>query len=504
LATITLTEQPATDITADALVVGAAKGPKGPVLVSSPDLVRALRTTGRSLASIGVTGAAEETARVAAPDGVAASMVLVVGLGEQRRRYPADDLRRAAGAAARALAGRGKVALALPVADADAVEAVASGALLGAYTFTRFRTKTADPSKEGVRSFVVTGHGDSRAARAGLTRAKAIVEPTLLCRDLINTPPNVMTPKAFADIATKEAGAVGLKVTVLDERQLKRGGYGGITGVGQGSANPPRLVRIDYRPRGAKAHLALVGKGITFDTGGISIKPAAGMDAMKSDMSGAAAVLGAMIAIARVKPAVSVTGWMPLAENMPGGGAQRPSDILTIRGGRTVEVLNTDAEGRLVMADALVAAAEEGAEAIVDIATLTGAARVALGARTAGLMANDDTFRARVLDAAERAGEATWPMPLPDELRRGLDSPVADIANIDSGRLGGMLSAGCFLREFIAPGVSWAHLDVAGPAYNEGGPYGYTPKGGTGTGVRTFVNLAEDVAAGRTSLGTAS
>jgi leucyl aminopeptidase len=284
---------------------------------------------------------------------------------------------------------------------------------------------------------------------------------------------------------------------VLDEKALKRGGYGGIIGVGQGSANPPRLVRIDYRHPKAVKHLAIVGKGITFDTGGISIKPAAGMEAMKSDMGGAAAVLAAMTAIARLKPVVNVTGWAPMAENMPSGSAQRPSDVLTTYGGRTVEVLNTDAEGRLVLADALVAAAEDSPDVLVDAATLTGAQLVALGSRTAGIMANDDTLRSRVHDAAQRAGEAMWPMPLPAELRKGLDSPVADIANVDNGRLGGMLSGGLFLRDFVAPGFPWAHLDIAGPAFNSGAAYGYTPKGGTGAAVRTLVLLAEDLAAGK-------
>ncbi|MGZ4611530.1 MAG: leucyl aminopeptidase, partial [Actinomycetes bacterium] len=284
---------------------------------------------------------------------------------------------------------------------------------------------------------------------------------------------------------------------VLDEKALRKGGYGGILGVGQGSVHPPRLVRLEYRHPKATRRLAVVGKGITFDSGGVSIKPAAGMETMKSDMSGAAAVLGTMVAVSRLKPVADVTGWLPLAENMPGGGAQRPSDVLVTYGGRTVEVLNTDAEGRLVLADALVAAAEDDPDAIVDVATLPGAARVALGGRTAGIMANDDDLLAKVHDATKRAGEAAWPMPLPDDLRRGLDSQVADIANVDNARLGGMLVAGIFLREFVEPGRRWAHLDIAGPAYNESGPFGYTPKGGTGFAVRTLVQLVEDLAAGR-------
>lgn len=247
-----------------------------------------------------------------------------------------------------------------------------------------------------------------------------------------------------------------------------------------------------YQPRGARAHLALVGKGVTFDTGGISIKPAANMDEMKADMSGAAAVIAAVQAIAALELPVSVTGWIPAAENMPSSTAQRPGDVLTTYDGTTVEVLNTDAEGRLILADALGMAVEESPDLIVDVATLTGAQRIALGSRTAGVMANDDAARAHVIDAATTAGEAMWPMPLPDDLRASLDSATADIANIGD-RLGGMLSAGVFLREFIPEGQPWVHIDIAGPAFNEKAAYGYTPKGGTGAAVRTFVELAENL-----------
>jgi leucyl aminopeptidase len=499
LATITLSTDPAVQVGGDVLVVGTAKGDRGPVVAGGREAARALRVLGPALDAIGATGAAEEVVRVPAPDGYATRTVLAVGLGDQARRYDTETLRRAAGAAARTLSGTAKVVLGLPAPDEASVEAIATGALLGAYAFQQFRARSTDPRKAAVRGFVVvTGAAPSAAdARAAIARARAVAEGVTLTRDMINTPPNVMTPKAFADRAVKEAGRLGLTVSVLDERALRRGGYGGIIGVGQGSANPPRLVRAEYRHPRAQGHIAVVGKGITFDSGGISIKPALGMDAMKSDMSGAAAVLGALVAVSRLRLPVRFTGWMPLAENMPGGGAQRPSDVLTTYGGRTVEVLNTDAEGRLVMADAIVAAAEDGPDAIVDVATLTGAARVALGARTAGIMSNDDAFLYQVHDASQRAGEAMWPMPLPEELRRGLDSQVADIANVDTARLGGMLSAGTFLREFVPEGVRWAHLDIAGPAYHETAPFGYTPKGGTGFAVRTLVQLAQDAGDGR-------
>ncbi len=333
-----------------------------------------------------------------------------------------------------------------------------------------------------------------------MRRATVLAEAVHATRDLVNTSPNDLYPAAFADAARAAVEGLPVTVQVLDEKKLARGGYGGLVGVGQGSARPPRLVRLDYAPAGAARHVAFVGKGITFDSGGISIKPAAGMDAMKSDMSGAAAVLSAVVAAARLGLPVRVTGWLALAENMPSGSAQRPSDVITIFGGKTVEVLNTDAEGRLVLADALVAASATEPDAIVDVATLTGAQMVALGNRTSAVMANDDALRARVHDLATAAGEQFWPMPLPPELRASMDSPVADIANIGD-RFGGMLVAGLFLAEFVGtrPGaetpIPWAHLDIAGPAFNQAKPHGYTPVGGTGVAVRTLLALAEDYAA---------
>ncbi len=520
MATITVSADLPSAVPGDALVVGVAKAAarkprkqggarsggtratearsQAPVVVG-PDASGALSGLAATLRELGVVGKPDEVVRVPAPPGVAASIVVVTGLGDVQETYDPETLRRAAGAATRALAGRGTVVLALPAGDPTSIEAVATGALLGAYAFNGFRGRTADQAKDAARTLVLATGPDVavRAARGAVARARAIADGVTLTRDLVNTPPNALTPADFAAAAQRAATGAGLEVSVLDDKALRKGGYGGILGVGQGSANKPRLVRVAYRHPKAKRHIALVGKGITFDSGGISIKPAPGMEAMKSDMSGAAAVLGTLLAVAALQPQVDVTGWLPLAENMPGGGSQRPSDVLTTYGGRTVEVLNTDAEGRLVLADALVAAAEEDPDAIVDIATLTGAARIALGARTAGIMANDDDFRAAVHDAATRVGEAAWPMPIPDELRRGLDSPVADIANVDNARLGGMLSGGAFLRDFVDSGTPWAHVDIAGPAYHETAPFGYTHKGGTGYGVRTMLQLVEDMAAGR-------
>ena len=254
-------------------------------------------------------------------------------------------------------------------------------------------------------------------------------------------------------------------------------------------------MKISYAHPEAQRSLAFVGKGITFDTGGISLKPPSAMETMKSDMSGAAAVVQAVVAVAKLGLPVKATAWAALAENMPGGGAIRPSDVLTMYGGKTVEVLNTDAEGRLVMADAIVRAGEESPDAIVDVATLTGAQVLSLGHRTAAVMSNDEEFRTQVESAAERAGEDIWPMPLPPHMRKTIESEVADMTNVGD-RMGGMLVAGLFLKEFVAEGIPWAHMDIAGPAFNTVAAYGYTPKGGTGYAVRTLVQLAQDAADG--------
>jgi leucyl aminopeptidase len=324
-----------------------------------------------------------------------------------------------------------------------------------------------------------------------------------LVRDLVNTAPADLFPADLAAAAEQVATAHGLGVQVLDETDLAKEGFGGILAVGMGSAHPPRLVRLEYTHPDAARTVVFAGKGITFDSGGLSLKPSKSMETMKADMSGAAAVLAAVQAIAQLGPAVNVVGYLSIAENMPGGGAQRPSDVITIYGGKTVEVLNTDAEGRLVLADALVRSEADRPSLLVDVATLTGAQTVALGTRTAGVMASDDSLAAGIADAARRAGEAMWPMPLPEDLRKGLDSTVADIANVSGDRSGGMLVAGLFLREFVPAGVRWAHLDIAGPAYNDGASYGYVAKGGTGAAVRTLVQIALDTAEGKLAGGQA-
>jgi leucyl aminopeptidase len=359
--------------------------------------------------------------------------------------------------------------------------------VLGAYAFTGY---TGSPTPVAEVSIAVDDAKD-KAARAAVERGAVLAEAVNAVRDLVNTAPNDLYPESFAERAKAAAKGVKVGVTVLDDAALRAGGYGGLVGVGQGSTRGPRLVKVEWKPRKANAHYALVGKGITFDSGGLSIKPAKSMETMKSDMAGAAAVLHAVLVAARLELPVRVTGWLALAENMPSATAQRPSDVITIRGGRTVEVLNTDAEGRLVLADAIVAAGEEKPDAIVDIATLTGAQMIALGSQVSAVMGTDDV-RAAVLAAAEAAGEQFWPMPLPEELRASMKTPVADIANIGD-RFGGMLVAGLFLREFT-DGAPWAHLDIAGPSFNTGSPRHYVPKGGTGVGVRTLVQLVENAA----------
>jgi leucyl aminopeptidase len=498
------------EIKADAVVIGVTAGPAGATRASlalSPGAESIDAALGKrlvaTLTGLGATGAEGEVHQLPTFGATKAPLVVVVGLGPapgRGRAFSPETLRRATGTAVRALAGSAKVAIALPAEDAS-VGALAEGALLGSYSYLRYRHASLGDHRQPVESVVLlVADAKSRAARAALRRAEIVTTAVNLTRDLVNTPPSDLHPREFAEIATAQAGRAGVAITVLDEKALRKGGYGGITGVGQGSINPPRLIQLSYTHPKATRTLALVGKGITFDSGGLSLKPAASMDWMKSDMGGAAAVLAAVVAIAELGLAVNVTGWAPMAENMPSGTAQRPSDVLTIYGGKTVEVLNTDAEGRLVLADALVRASEDAPDVIVDAATLTGAQLVALGTRTSAIMSNDDAFRAKVADAAGRAGEQMWPMPLPPELRKSLDSQIADIANIGDS-FGGMLSAGLFLKDFVGSRdgeqIPWAHLDIAGPAFNQGDAYGYTPKGGTGAAVRTFVQLAEDMAEGR-------
>ncbi|MFF6801687.1 leucyl aminopeptidase [Streptomyces sp. NPDC012616] len=505
---LTLSTAAAPGLRADAIVIGVAKGAKGPIVAPGAEAVDTAfdgRLAG-VLETLGASGAEGEVTKLPAPAGFKTPLVLAVGLGSEPEKdaaYDPEALRRAAGAAARVLGGSKKAAFALPVTDAGDVGAIGEGVVLGAYSFEAYRqtARSANDAKARnakaplAEAALLGGKPRDAAHKAALLRAATVGEELNRARDLINMPPNDLDPEAFAGIAQAAAKEHGIKVQVLDEKALVKGGYGGILGVGAGSAAAPRLVKLSYTSGKATKHLAFVGKGITYDSGGISLKPAGHNETMKCDMSGAAAVFAAVVAAARLGLEVNVTGWLALAENMPSGSATRPGDVLRMYSGKTVEVLNTDAEGRLVLADALWAASAEKPDAIVDVATLTGAMMLALGSRTFGIMANDDAFRSAVHEAAEEVGEPAWPMPLPEHLRKGMDSTVADLANMGE-RMGGGLVAGLFLREFVGEGITWAHLDIAGPAFNEGGPFGYTPKGGTGTAVRTLVRLAELTAAG--------
>ena len=476
----------------DLLVVGLVSVSKRLQILSSHNQIdtTALLAT---LVAMGATGKADEVIKLPSKGN---KLIVFTGLGKGDSNFSAETLRRAAGAAARALAGNKSATFALPHKSVVELSAIAEGAALGAYTFTEFLGSSKSEQKAPLELVnILSKFSDTAQAKTAAKRAEIIAEQTFLVRDLINTPPSHLTPDSFCIRMKKLATPLGLKVEILNEVTLKTQGYGGIIGVGQGSANPPRLLHVSYNPKKTRGRYAFVGKGITFDTGGLALKPANGMEAMKSDMSGAAAVIAAIFAIAELKLPVAIDAWAPLAENMVSENATRPSDIISIYGGKTVEVLNPDAEGRLVLADALVRAQEVGKKAggldgIIDVATLTGAQVVALGTRTSAVMTNDVEFSQEFLTASEKAGEAFWPMPLPEELRASLDSPVADLANIGD-RMGGMLVAGLFLKDFVNPELPWLHLDIAGPAYNEAKPHGYTPVGGTGIALRSLVTLAE-------------
>ncbi len=475
---------------AEVVVVGTVQGADGVELAAGAEAVDSAfdGTLTEVLATLGATGKSEEVVKVPTLGRVAAGLVLAVGLGKAEDVTP-ERVRRAAGASGRALTGRKRVLTTLSELD---LQAAVEGTVLGAYTFTAYKSEPGDTPPAHVE-VAAPSEGTTRAHRATLKAATAIAEAVTIARDLVNTPPNDLFPASFAERAKELANEGGLEFEVLDEKALKRKGFGGILGVGGGSSRPPRLLRVAYRGAKAKKKVALVGKGITFDTGGISLKPPAGMDKMTSDMAGAAAVLASVVLAAKLKYPLEVVAHIPLAENMPSGTAYRPGDVLTMYGGKTVEVLNTDAEGRLILADAITRACEEGPDYLIETSTLTGAQVVALGERTAGVMGSDE-FRDRVAEISQATGENGWPMPLPEELRAGLDSKIADLANVTGQRWGGMLAAGIFLREFVAGDLPWAHIDIAGPAYHDGSPWGYTAKGGTGVPVRTIAAVLADIA----------
>ena len=443
----------------------------------------------RLLQAQGFTGKLDQTALVADGQG---ALRLLVGLGPSAS-VDAAVLRRAGATIARSSRRHQRVAVAVLDSAPDDVgpqgaEALAEGVALGAYRYGRF--KDADPATDRLTDVLIVMSGGQRV-RAAVARGVQIAEAVCLARDLVNTPGGTLTAPVFAEQAIEIARSAGLSVTAMDRDAIEAAGLGGLLGVNRGSALPPTMLQISHDPERSRGFLALVGKGITFDSGGLSIKSAEGMTDMKSDMGGAAAVLAAMTLLPEVAPRLKVTAFLHLTDNMVGPDATRVGDVLSIRNGKTVEVLNTDAEGRLILADGLSLASEARPDAIVDMATLTGACIIALGQRTAGLMGNDEAWINQVQAAADEAGEPVWPLPMPRHLRKGLDSDIADLRNIGKGRYGGALTAALFLEEFVADGIPWAHIDMAGPAFADEAD-GEVPKGATGYGVRLLAQLFVD------------
>jgi len=442
------------------------------------------------LAAQGFSGKVDQLAVVPAVGG---GVLLAVGVGSVAE-VDVHRLRRAAAKAIRASSRLGSVALPLldVIPDLTAgqrvvvARALAEGVGLGAYRYAELRS---EPGPSGPDRVVVVGRGGQRVADA-VAEGTRIAEAQTLARDLVNTPGGTLTPSALAEAAVEIAQREDLAVTVLGPDEIAERGLGGLLGVNRGSLQEPRFVELAYEPANPRGTLALVGKGITFDSGGLSLKTGEGMMTMKMDMGGAAAVLGFFAAVRAVAPRCRVLGFVPMTDNMTGGDATRPGDVLTLRNGKTVEVLNTDAEGRLILGDALSLASEAGPDAIVDLATLTGAVEVALGSRVAGVMGNHDDWRDQVEAAAGRAGERVWPLPLPADYRPFIESDVADLRNISKGKGAGTITAGLFLQEFVADDIPWAHLDIAGTAWWGDGDDGEFAKGGTGYGVRLLLELA--------------
>lgn len=474
---------------AEVLVLGATSSPDGPTLIGGVS-----HRASELFATLGFRGNADELLRLPS-DNAAFSSVAVIGVGADAG---SNALRDAAASAVRQLAGAESLVLAFGLDNEEDALAAVEGATLGGYVFNAFRGKTKDAQKAPASAITITS--SVVPSEDQLARIDVFADAVNFVKDLTNTPGAELYPASMAAAAQRAAADLPVTVEVWDEAKLSEEGCGGILGVGQGSSRLPRLIKVSYAPQGASKHVAFVGKGITFDTGGNSIKPWDGMLTMHHDMAGAATVLSATLAAARLGLAVRVTAYLCVAENLVSSTSIRPNDVLTMRDGTTVEVLNTDAEGRLVMADGLSLASEEHPDAIIDVATLTGAAIVALGRRTAAVMGDDEIVN-QVVAAGKATGEAHWPMPLPGELRTLLDSRFADLVNLSpSVRDAGMLVAGIFLREFVgktADGsgtIPWAHLDIAGTGTNNGAPYGITSTGGTGASVRTMISVLEGFA----------
>jgi len=476
-------------------VIGVATGQSGG-LVAAPGAEAVAAAYGRKfaplLASMGFRGGFGEVLKVPTNGVLNAARLLVVGLGRLDDLTP-EKVRRAAGVAARNVGNSASVALALPAADAAHLRAVADGFRSGLYRFDVYKSSAPKSRHAGRTAEVVVLTDLARQADASSVLAASGVVGDLVdrARDWVNTPANDLTPLAFAAQLEAAVRGTAVEIEVLDADALADLGCGGILGVGQGSDNPPCLVRLRWRPADATGSVALVGKGITYDSGGLTIKPGSSMTTQKKDMAGAAAAACALLALAALEVPVAVTAYLPLAENMISGSSMRPGDVLTTLSGRTVEVLNTDAEGRLVLADALTMAVRDEADVIVNVATLTGPCVVALGDKIAGLFGDDDTVAA-FEDAAGVSGELFWHLPIPDEQRTTVrtESKIADLLQHDWVRWGSALYAAAFLEQFVE-GRPWVHLDIAGPAYNSGGPWGHVPSGGTGFSIPTLVEFVQ-------------
>ncbi len=412
-------------------------------------------------------------------------------------RFTLDTLRSAAAVAIRSLHGRAHIGLTLANANGDAsvkdIQAVAEGALLGAYRFDRYR-RDANRTPVATVTFLLPDERVSAGEKAA-ERARVLATAVNLARDLVNMPANELYPASFANLTFDKAMEVGLAGEILDEVALDAGGYGGILAVGAGSVRPPRMARFTWTSPNAVTSVALVGKGVTFDSGGLSLKSRDGMRHQKKDMVGAATVFAATVAAAALALPLKITTYLPMAENMPSGSAYRPGDILRMRNGLHVEVVNTDAEGRLLLADGLARACEDSPDLVLSVAGLTGAQRVALGYRVSGVMGEQQVID-QLVAAGDSTGETIWPMPLPDDIPTKLESDIADIAGWHADSAGGMLLGGLFLSRFITERIPWAHLDIAGPAYNTGTPHGYVPTGATGTPVRAVIQFLEELALG--------
>jgi leucyl aminopeptidase len=437
-------------------------------------------------------------------NGLPVERAWLIGLGK-REDFTLDVLRRAAARTLKlfeALGLKETVLIAPKVGKNDGLDAefqaLSEGIQLGAYRFDRYKTPAEQGKVSPEKALILLGdtaeHDLFETAKKAVKRGRIYSEGTMLARNLINEPPSRMNPETLAGEA-KILARAGIHVTIHERKDLERMGMGAILGVGVGGAVPPRLVELLYKPSGkAKKVVALVGKGITFDSGGLSLKPAQSMETMKDDMSGAAAVIGVFRALSELKPSIEVRGYLAIAENMPGGRAQKPGDVVKAMNGKTIEVLNTDAEGRLVLSDALSYACTKKPDVIIDIATLTGACVVALGHLISAVMGNDKELSDAIIKAGEQAGEKFWPLPLPKEYQQDIKSKIADLKNI-GGRRGeaGTLIGGLFLQEFVTPGIPWAHLDIAGPSWSDS-DQPYCPTGGTGHPVRTLLRYIENLA----------